>query len=72
MPDELTTDEIALLCEVGEYNVSTGTIEKRRELERLRAAGYIEQSDGHPASPYQLTAKGSAFLSERGAGLNEA
>jgi hypothetical protein len=72
MPDELTGDQIALLCEVGEFDITMCTVEQRRELERLLAAGYIEPKEGHPASPYQLTAKGAAFLGERGAGLNEA
>ncbi|HEY5209395.1 MAG TPA: hypothetical protein VIJ42_08135 [Stellaceae bacterium] len=72
MTDELTGDQIALLCEVGEFDIGKSTDEQRRELEWLRVAGYIEPKEGHPASPYQLTAKGTAFLSERGAGLNEA
>jgi predicted transcriptional regulator len=72
MPDELTNDQIALLCEVGEYDLATSTVEQRRELEQLLAAGYIEPTENHPASRFQLTAKGAAFLGERGAGLNEA
>jgi len=72
MTDELTGDQIALLCEVGEFDIGKSTVEQRQALARLLAAGYIEPKEGHPASPYQLTAKGGAFLGERGAGLNEA
>jgi hypothetical protein len=72
MRDELTDSQIALLCEVGDFDTMMSTVEQKRKLERLLAAGYIEPKEGHPASPYQLTAKGNAFLSERGAGLNEA
>lgn len=72
MPDELTSDQIALLCEVGEFDLTNCTADERGDLDWLLAAGYIEPVKGHPASAYQLTVKGSDFLSARGAGLNEA
>ena len=72
MTDDLTDDEIALLCDIGEHDVSNLTVEKRQELQRLLSGGYIKLTGGHPASHFKLTAKGAEFLGERGAGLNEA
>ena len=46
--------------------------EKKRDLERLIAEGYVQPTAGHPGSAFELTAKAIAFLGERGAGLNEA
>ena len=70
MPDDLTDAQIALLCDIGEFDPSTQTEDKRRDLARLIAGGYIELAGSRPA--YKLTAKGNKFLGERGAGLNEA
>jgi hypothetical protein len=72
MSDELTNDQIALLCEIGEHDLSKATGDKRRDLERLLSGGYAESMESHSGSVLQLTAKGNAFLGERGAGLNEA
>lgn len=59
-------------CDIGEYDLSTLTADNRHDVERLLHASYVEATQDHPASPLQLTAKGIAYLSERGAGLNEA
>jgi hypothetical protein len=73
MPDDdLTDDEIALLCAIGEADPSKLTGNQTRDLERLIAAGYVEWTDDNLASPFKPTAKGMEFLGERGAGLNEA
>jgi CTP-dependent riboflavin kinase len=72
MPDDLTNDQIALLCDIGEYDRSKLTEDKKRNLERLISGGYAERTESHPGSAFKLTAKGVKFLSERGAGLNEA
>jgi hypothetical protein len=72
MPDELTADQISLLCEVGEFDLSTLRPDRKNDLEWLRSEGWIEPAHGHPASSFQLTRKGLDFLSKRGAGLNEA
>lgn len=72
MADEPTADQIALLCDIGEYDLSTLTGEKRRDVERQISQGYVEATQDHPASPLQLTGKGVEFLGKRGAGLNEA
>lgn len=72
MQDDLTDTEIAMLCEVEEHDLSKIAGDKRRDLERLLADGYVEPASGRPGSRLQLTAKGLKFLSERGAGLNEA
>jgi hypothetical protein len=71
MSDELSDDQIALLCAIGDQALpqrhASGS-----DLETLLGRGYAELTSGNPASSYRLTAKGIAFLSERGAGLNEA
>ncbi len=72
MTDDLTNAEIALLCDIGEYDLSKATPDQRRDLERLLAAGYIAPTQSHPGSSFKPTPKGAAFLGERGAGLNEA
>ena len=72
MSEDLTNDQIALLCEIGEFDLSNLTEDKKRDLERLIAGGYVEPTESHPGSAFKLTAKALAFLGERGAGLNEA
>jgi hypothetical protein len=72
MSDDPTNGQIALLCDVGEHDLSKLTGDKRRDLERLLSGGYVQLMKGHPGSALELTAKGIAFLGERGAGLNEA
>jgi hypothetical protein len=72
MSDDLTNSQIALLCDIGEYDLSKATADQKSELERLLSEGYVEPTEGHPGSAFKLTAKGAAFLGERGAGLNEA
>ncbi|MBV9829492.1 MAG: hypothetical protein JO001_28055 [Alphaproteobacteria bacterium] len=72
MTDDLTNTQIALLCDIGEYDLSTLTADNRHDVERLLHEGYAAATQDHPASPLQLTAKGIAFLGARGAGLNEA
>ena len=71
MSDELSDAQIALLCDIEEHHLSKLT-DKKRDLEQLLLAGYAEPVKGDPASTFRLTVKGSAFLSERGVGLNEA
>jgi hypothetical protein len=72
MSEELTDDQIALLCEIGEFDLPELTEDNKRDLERLISAGYAEPTENHPGSAFKLTAKAIAFLGERGAGLNEA
>jgi hypothetical protein len=71
MQDDLSNAQIALLCEIGEQDLSKAADDKRRDLQRLLAEGYAEPT-GQPAPALQLTAKGSAFLGARGVGVNEA
>ena len=70
---ELSNDDIALLCDVGDSFPATPNADDQRRLSRLLAAGYIEYA-GPDRAPekYQLTAKAEKLLAERGAGLNEA
>lgn len=72
MSDDLTNDQIALLCEIGEHGLFKAIGDKGGDLQRLLSGDYVEPREGHSDSALQLTAKGIAFLGERGAGLNEA
>jgi hypothetical protein len=72
MSDDLTNSQIALLCDIGEYDPLQLTGEKKRDLELLLSAGYVAPTATHPGSAFEVTAKGMRFLGERGAGLNEA
>jgi hypothetical protein len=72
LSDNLTDDEIALLCAIGEADPSKLAGNQTRDLERLISEGYVEPTASHPGSAFKLTAKGMQFLGERGAGLNEA
>jgi hypothetical protein len=72
MSGDLTNDEITLLCEIGEHGLFKPVADKGHDLGRLLSGGYVEPKEGHTDSTLQLTAKGLAFLGERGAGLNEA
>jgi len=71
MSDDLTNAQIALLCDIGEHHLSEATSDQKRDLERLVSRGYVEPAHGDLGSAFKLTAKGAAFLGERGAGLNE-
>jgi hypothetical protein len=72
MSDDLTSSQIALLCDIEEQGLSKLTGDKERDLERLLSEGYAEPTQSHPGSAFMLTAKGAEFLGARGAGLNEA
>jgi hypothetical protein len=69
---ELDDAEIALLCDIGDsFPKPTG--EKLGRLERLIARGFVEAAPASKApAKYQLTAKATKVLTERGVGLNEA
>ena len=70
---ELSDSEVSLLCDVGDTFPATLTAEKQARLESLIARGFVETAppDKAPAK-YQLTAKATQVLTERGVGLNEA
>jgi hypothetical protein len=72
MSDGLTDSQIELLCIIEEHDHARSTSDQKRDLERLISAGYVQPTQRHPGSAFELTAKGAAFLGERGAGLNEA
>jgi len=72
MSDDLTSDQIALLCDIEEHDLFKLTEEKRDNLEQLLFDGYLEPATKHPGSALELTAKALKFLGERGAGLDEA
>ena len=64
MPHDLTDAPDRTL-----HDPSKQTEEKRHDLSRLIAGGYVEVAGNRPA--YKITAKGNKFLGERGAGLIE-
>jgi hypothetical protein len=72
MSDDLTNSQIALLCDIGECNLSILTGDQKSDLERLISGAYVEPTESHPGSSFKLTARGGEFLGKRGAGLNEA
>ena len=72
MPDDLTDSQVALLCDIGEFDPLQLTSDQKRDLELLLTAGYVAPTATHPGSAFIVTAKGMQFLGERGAGLNEA
>jgi hypothetical protein len=61
----LTSDQIALLCEVEARDSSKLSTDKKRALDRFRSDGYIGPTDSLPNSRFKL-------LGKRGAGINEA
>jgi hypothetical protein len=72
MSDDLTNSQIALLCAIEEHDHSNSSSDQKRDLEALMSGGFVQATRNHPGPALQLTAKGIAFLGERGAGLNEA
>jgi hypothetical protein len=72
LSDDLTNSQIALLCNIGEFDLPKLTSDQKRDLERLVTGGYVGPTGSHPRSAFMLTPKGIEFLGKRGAGLNEA
>ncbi len=72
MFDDLTNSQIALLCAIEEHDHSNSTSDQKRDLAQLISGGFVQPTEDHPGSAFELTAKGIAFLGERGTGLNEA
>ena len=68
---DLTNDQIALLCDIGEADQAHVAKGKERDLERLLSGGYAERRENPMGGALRLTAKGLEFLGERGVGLNE-
>ena len=48
MPDELTSDQNVLLCDIGEYELSKTSDQRRQELQGLIDRGYVRASDKRP------------------------
>ena len=42
MADDLTNDQIALLCQIGEFQPSKLTPDQKRDLDRLVSGGFVE------------------------------
>lgn len=70
----ISDEQISLMVDIGQKAPLSLNSEKRRAIEGLIVAGYVTPSNEDDASlvPYELTSKAERFLSERGAGLNEA
>jgi hypothetical protein len=66
----MSNDKIALLCAVGEGSAIDAT--HIVDVDQLIADGFVEVADKSSPEKYKLTPQGQQFLSERGAGLNEA
>jgi hypothetical protein len=71
MSEDLTDDQIALLCKIEEADPSGVTEHTRRDLEKLISAGYLAPTKSRQGSGFKLTATGIEFLGMRGVGLNE-
>ena len=69
MSEDLTNDQIALLCNIGEDDQAHLAKGKERDLERLISGGYAERMKSPSGPGFTLTAKGLEFLGERGVGL---
>jgi hypothetical protein len=70
---ELSDSDISLLCDIGDSFPAKLSAEKRARLERLIERGFVEQaSAAREPAKYQLTAKATKILTERGVGLDEA
>ncbi len=70
---ELSDHEISLLCDIGDTFPATLSAEKQARLESLIERGFLEAAPADKApSRYQLTAKATKILNDRGVGLNEA
>jgi hypothetical protein len=71
--ESLSDGDISLLCDIGDSFPDKLDGEKRARLERLLARGFVEHAPADKApAKYQLTAKATKILTERGVGLNEA
>ncbi len=68
---DLTDDQIAVLCDIGESGLTHETEDKKRLVEGLISTGYVELTQSRTGSGFKLTAKATTMLTERGVGLNE-
>ena len=62
MSDDLTDFQIALLCDIGEYDLTKATDEQKRDFKSLISGDYAERAEGWPGSQFIPTSKGMAFL----------
>jgi len=73
--DDLTADDIALMCDIGEFAYGQAKPERQSRVAALMARDYVACSHGDLAAAgatFTLTRKGHDTLSARGASLNEA
>ena len=62
MSDDLTNDQIALLCDIGEFKHLDLTVERKRGLEHLISIGYVIPSESLPGRPTCSRQKPTSFL----------
>lgn len=73
--NDLTDDDVALMCDIGEYSHDEAKPERRERVASLIARDYVTCSHQDMAAlgaKFMLTGKGQDTLSARGASLNEA
>lgn len=72
--DTLSDDAIALLCDIGEFELDEASPQQRYHLTELLSGGYLEidKTASTKNERYRLTKKALDFISARGGGLNEA
>jgi hypothetical protein len=69
MPEALSNDHIALLCDIAQANKAP--VDRTPDVQFLIDAGYVLTVADTGKPTLQLTEKASTMLSARGATLNE-
>ena len=54
MSDDLTNQQIALLCDIGEFKMPDLTTERKRDLEHLISVGYVAPTEGDARTAFTL------------------
>jgi hypothetical protein len=70
MADDLSDEEIALLCDVLEGHGANLNADKTKILDQLIAKGFVVATDQESPEEYKLTSKAQQLLAERGVGLS--
>ncbi len=61
MSDDLTNSQIALLCDIGEFDHKL-TGDQKRDMERLISGDYVELTESHAGSASRLQPRASISL----------
>ncbi len=65
MPVNLTCPQIAMLCNIGEFEKAKASEDQKKDLENLLSERLIEPANDDNAEAYQMTQLGLAFLQGR-------